>query len=151
MGHRSYEFPWKSPNKNPTKIPDVNHHKQSHGKSTIFIIGTPIKNGDFPWDFMVTHQLFPTLFIQKKGTSDGVPSPTSSLIVHHKSTTGSRNPTGEATQLHHFHPHLTMQVGLSRLNTTWMRIPWLLLSLDWFKGKFTGNHGFYHQIGWAFL
>ena len=19
-------------------------------------------------------------------------------------------------------------------------------SLDWFKGKFTGNHGFYHQI-----
>ena len=24
-------------------------------------------------------------------------------------------------------------------------------SLAWFKGKFTGNHGFYHQIGWAFL
>ena len=23
-------------------------------------------------------------------------------------------------------------------------------SLDWFKGKFTGNHGFYHQIWWAF-
>jgi hypothetical protein len=22
----------------------------------------------------------------------------------------------------------------------------LLQSLDWFKGKFTGNHGFYHQI-----
>ena len=21
--------------------------------------------------------------------------------------------------------------------------PW---SMDWFKGKFTGNHGFYHQI-----
>ena len=20
------------------------------------------------------------------------------------------------------------------------------ISLDWFKGKFTGNHGFYHQI-----
>jgi len=39
------------PNKNPTKIPDFHHHKQSHGKSTIFIIGTPIKNGDFPWDF----------------------------------------------------------------------------------------------------
>ena len=22
----------------------------------------------------------------------------------------------------------------------------ILKSLDWFKGKFTGNHGFYHQI-----
>ena len=22
----------------------------------------------------------------------------------------------------------------------------LVESLDWFKGKFTGNHGFYHQI-----
>jgi len=22
----------------------------------------------------------------------------------------------------------------------------ILYSLDWFKGKFTGNHGFYHQI-----
>ena len=24
------------------------------------------------------------------------------------------------------------------------------VSLDWFKGKFTGNHGFYHQIDRAF-
>ena len=24
-------------------------------------------------------------------------------------------------------------------------------SLDWLKGKSTGNHGFYHQIVWAFL
>ena len=24
-------------------------------------------------------------------------------------------------------------------------------SLDWFKGKSTGNHGFFHQIVWAFL
>ena len=24
--------------------------------------------------------------------------------------------------------------------------PWWGFSMDWFKGKFTGNHGFYHQI-----
>ena len=27
----------------------------------------------------------------------------------------------------------------------------MVVSLDWFKGKSAGNHGFYHQIGWAFL
>ena len=26
----------------------------------------------------------------------------------------------------------------------------ILISLDWFKGKSTGNHGFYHSI-WGFL
>ena len=27
-----------------------------------------------------------------------------------------------------------------------LRYPIFRQSLDWFKGKFTGNHGFYHQI-----
>ena len=28
---------------------------------------------------------------------------------------------------------------------------YIYISLDWFKGKSTGNHGFYHQIDRAFL
>ena len=28
----------------------------------------------------------------------------------------------------------------------WLKYCTMILSLDWFKGKSTGNHGFYHQI-----
>ena len=70
-------------------------------------------------------------FIQKKGHLMVFHLQHPPFLVHQKSTQlGFRNPTGKATQLHHFHPHLTMQVGLSRLKRyEWMRIPWLLLWL----------------------
>ena len=34
-------------------------------------------------------------------------------------------------------------VGKAIINHPWLG---MVYSLDWFKGKFTGNHGFYHQI-----
>ena len=42
----------------------------------------------------------------------------------------------------------TLQLsGTPKVATYAMRVQWRSMyeSLDWFKGKFTGNHGFYHQ------
>jgi len=51
------------------------------------------------------------------------------------------------------HPRFAPEYAMTVMTTLWQSNVAMEnhLSLDWFKGKSTENHGFYHQIGWVFL
>ena len=55
-------------------------------------------------------------------------------------------------------PHRRLQGGRAQAQSAGSRaawhcenevVFWVVESMDWFKGKVSGNHGFYHQI-WGF-
>ena len=46
--------------------------------------------------------------------------------------------------------HYLLGQSGQKQNCTYQKARETQLSLDWFKGKSTGNHGFYHQIDRAF-